>query len=78
MKRKQTNTETLEAFGLNLRQIRKEKKITQKQLALSSKIDIRQIGAIERGEINTGLINIMKIAKALQVHPNELLNLENK
>ncbi len=51
-------------------------KITQEQLELQSDISKNQIGNIERGEINTSIFTIKKIAEALNVHPRELLNFD--
>ncbi len=62
------------AFGKNLRLIRKEKGITQEQLAFDVGVELRQIGRIERGEINTGINSVFKIAKVLGVEPKELFD----
>ena len=59
-------------FGQRIRKIRQEKKISQEKLAFKAEMDRTYIGGIERGERNVSLINIIKIAKALEVAPKEL------
>ncbi len=54
-------------FGKNLKQLRKQKKLTQEKLAEYAGLDRTYIGGIERGERNISLINIEKIAKALDI-----------
>ncbi len=57
----------LKKFGFNLRKIRKEHHLTMMDLAFQSDIDYRQIGRIERGEINTTLLSILRISEVLQI-----------
>jgi len=59
-------------FGRRIREIRQDKKISQEKLAFKAEMDRTYIGGIERGERNVSLINITKIAKALEVAPKEL------
>lgn len=54
-------------FGKNLKQLRKKKNLTQEKLAEHAGLDRTYIGGIERGERNISLINIEKIAKALDI-----------
>lgn len=56
--------------------IRKKKGIVQEDLVERTGFDIRQIGNIERGISNTSISNLAAIAKALEVHPRELLDFE--
>ena len=60
-------------FGDNVRKIRKEKNLSQEQLSFKTDLHRTYIGMIERAEKNVTLINIEKIAKALEVHIIELL-----
>ncbi len=60
------------AFGAAIRAIRKEQGISQEALALKCGIDRSYFGAVERGERNVALANILKIANALQTPPAEL------
>lgn len=63
----------LVAFGEKVRQLRKEKGISQEELSFRADLHRTYIGMIERAEKNITLVNIEKIAKALGVHPSELL-----
>ncbi len=64
----------IKAFGSRIKEIRKEKGITQETLSFDTEIELRQIGRIERGEINTGIASVFKIAKALGVKPKDLFD----
>lgn len=55
----------LVAFGTAVRKIRKKKGISQEELAHRCGIDRSYMGAIERGEQNSGLLHLTKIAGAL-------------
>jgi transcriptional regulator with XRE-family HTH domain len=54
-------------FGENIRKIRLNRSLSQEMLANDANIPINQIGRIERGEINTSLGTLHKIANALEV-----------
>lgn len=60
-------------FGARLREIRKQKGLSQEALALNCELDRTYIGGVERGERNISLVNIYKIAAALDISPRELL-----
>ena len=59
-------------FGERVREIRKEKELSQEELAHKANLHRTYIGMIERAEKNITLVNIEKIANALQV---EIANL---
>ena len=59
-------------FGENLRRIRMEKNISQENLAFLSGMDRTYVSGIERGKRNVSLVNINKIALALNVEIKEL------
>jgi len=61
------HTSFLKAFGNNLRRVRKLKGFSQEKLAYESEIELRQIGRIERVEINTGIYSAAIIAETLKV-----------
>lgn len=63
----------LTAFGAAVRRTRKERGISQEALALKCEIDRSYMGAIERGEQNSGLLHIARIAKALNMKIAELM-----
>jgi len=70
----QLNTEILKIFGENVRKIRREKGLSQEELAFKASLHRTYIGMIERAEKNITLINIEKIANALEVNINKLIN----
>ena len=61
-------------FGERVREVRIEKGLSQEQLAHIADVHRTYIGMIERAEKNITLINIEKIAKALNVDIKELFN----
>lgn len=61
------NRELANKFGELIKQIRKEKGISQEELGFRSNVHRTYIGMIERGEKNITLENIEKIAKGLGV-----------
>lgn len=65
-------------LGENVRSLRIERQITQEQLAEICDLHRTYIGAIERGDRNVSLNNIVKIAHALNVTPSDLLQFESK
>ena len=60
------------AFGDALRQLRKERGISQEGLALKSGLNRGYYGDVERGERNVALANILKIADALELPASEI------
>ena len=61
------------AFGQLVRKHRKEKNISQEQLALLCNIDRSYMGRIERGEVNITLEKLYHLAKALEKDLSDLL-----
>lgn len=59
-------------FGTRVRELRSKKELSQEALALASGLDRTYIGSVERGERNISLVNIHKIAQALDVRIGEL------
>ena len=62
-------------FGNSVRKIRKEKNLSQEELAHKANLHRTYIGMIERAEKNITLLNIKKIADALEININELFYL---
>ncbi|MBN9521045.1 helix-turn-helix transcriptional regulator [bacterium] len=60
-------------FGRRVRQLRKQKGVSQEAFAHTIQIDRSYFGSIERGERNVSLENICRIAAGLEVAPAELL-----
>jgi transcriptional regulator with XRE-family HTH domain len=63
----------LTTFGTGVRRARKERGVSQEELALKCGIDRSYMGSIERGEQNSGLLHIARIAKALDMKVSELM-----
>lgn len=63
----------LQQFGDRVRTLRKDRGLSQEQLAERTGLHRTYIGGIERGERNVSLINIVRLAKALEVPPSDLL-----
>jgi transcriptional regulator with XRE-family HTH domain len=59
-------------FGDAIREIRKEQGVSQEGLALKSGLNRGYFGAVERGERNVSLANVLKIADALGVPASEI------
>ena len=64
--------EILRLFGERLRELRTERSLSQERLAELAGLDRNYIGQIERAERNVALVNIVRIAKALEIEPGEL------
>ncbi len=62
------------SFGSKVRELRKERDLSQEELSFKADLHRTYIGMIERAEKNITLINIEKIAKALEVDLNQLFN----
>jgi len=62
----------LRRFGARVRALRKARGLSQEALALNCDLDRSYVGGIERGERNIGLINVHRLAEALEVKPAEI------
>jgi transcriptional regulator with XRE-family HTH domain len=60
-------------FGEKVKFLRKEKNLSQEELAHLATIDRTYISDIEKGERNVSLVIIEKIAKSLEIETYELL-----
>jgi transcriptional regulator with XRE-family HTH domain len=69
-------TEILTAFGNRVREIRREKGMSQEELSFKAELHRTYIGMIERAEKNITLINIEKISNALKVNIKDLFDAE--
>lgn len=61
-------------FGKRVRELRKAKNLSQEGLSFKANLHRTYIGMIERAEKNITLVNIDKIAKALDVNIKELFD----
>ena len=66
------NNSLLIKFGQNVRKLRHIKGLSQERLAELSNLHRTYIGGVERGERNVALVNIVRLAHALDVDPAEL------
>ena len=60
-------------FGLNLRRLRKEARLSQEQLGQLASLHRTEIGLLERGARIPRIDTIIKLATALEVPANRLL-----
>ena len=68
------NKEILRLIGDNIIRLREDRGWSQEELAFRCGLHRTYIGAVERGERNVGVLNVLKIAKSLGVGPDELLS----
>jgi len=68
------NETYLKAFGIRLRDLRLEKKLSQNKLSILTDIPISQVGRIERGEVNPTLNTILLLSISLEIEPKDLLD----
>ncbi len=63
----------LKNVGETIRELRNRSDLSQEQLAHNSGLDRTYIGSVERGERNISVLNLKKIADALNVNTSDLL-----
>lgn len=61
------DTDNLQKFGARVRELREQNKLTQAELAEKAGYSTNFIGMIERGERNTKVANVFRLAMALGV-----------
>ena len=61
------------AYRAAVREARKQRKISQEQLAFDSKLDRSFLSQVECGRKQPSLVTIFQIAKALSMTPAQLL-----
>ncbi len=66
-------TDIRSRLGKKIKKIRQQKKMSQETLAFDSNIHRTYISDVERGVRNISIINIEKIAKALNVSLKQLI-----
>ncbi len=64
--------ELKEVFGKRIKQLRKAKGLTQKELGIKADMEYQYLGAIERGEKNPSLGFIGKLAVGLELNTYQL------
>ncbi len=63
----------LREFGAHVKALRLQKKLSQEALALRAELDRTYISGIERGKRNVSVLNLFKIASALELPASQLL-----
>lgn len=63
----------LQRFGARVREERERLGISQEELANRAGLHRTYVGGVERGERNLGLLNLIRIARALSVPDSVLL-----
>lgn len=66
----------LEKIGNRIRELRLDADLSQEKLSFACDLDRTYIGSVERGERNISVINLRKIAQALNIEVSALLNVE--
>lgn len=59
--------------GENIRNLRKARGLTRSRLAVLADVDERYLGSIERGDGNPTVAVVGRLARALKIHPRDLL-----
>ena len=69
-----TNSErsVMKKFGAKIRYEREKIELSQEKLAQHAKVHRNYVGAVERGEQNIALVNILKISRALKKTISEI------
>lgn len=62
-------------LGKKIKKYRNKAGLSQLKLALSSNISRTQISRLENGEISTSVLTLLRVAKALQLDKEQLLDL---
>lgn len=73
MPTKPQQCQLLAIFSDNVRRLRRERKLSQEELAELAGVHRTYIGMLERREKNVTIYNIERIANALDVSPDSLL-----
>ena len=68
------NNRAIKNFGARIKKLRKQQKLTQKQLAFEIGISDIQIRRIEKGEINTSLSVIVGLSEVFGISMKELFD----
>lgn len=66
----------LRAFGQRVVQLRRTRELSQQALADAAGIDPTYLSGVEQGRRNLGLINICKLARAMDVSPSVFFQAE--
>jgi transcriptional regulator with XRE-family HTH domain len=62
-----SDEEVMRRFGARLREVRERAKVSQEKLAELAGLHRTYVSSVERGQRNISLVNIAKLASALEV-----------
>jgi transcriptional regulator with XRE-family HTH domain len=65
-------SQDLDALGEAIREARKARGLSQEALALAAGVDRAFMSALERGQRNVTMTNLLKVCRALDKRPSEL------
>jgi transcriptional regulator with XRE-family HTH domain len=68
------NEKILTNIGDKIKKIRKEKKMTQYELAIRCEFEKASMSRLEAGKTNATILTLQKVSKALEVPLTELFN----
>lgn len=68
-----TEAKTLATFGRSIRRLRKQRRMSQEDLAVAAKLSRNYISDIERGVRNPSLLAVIGIARALRLPLGDVL-----
>ncbi len=68
--------ELLNKLGEQIAKIRKKKKLSYRKVSYRCNLDYSKISKIEKGEVNITFVTLIELAKGLEVHPKELLDID--
>ena len=71
--KRHSREDVLQRFGTTLRELRLDARLSQEELAAKAGLDRTYVGGVERGERNIALVNICRLAGALDVPSSKLL-----
>ena len=69
---KSSDQDIIAVFGQRVRMLRKARKLSQETFADLAGLHRSYMGGVERGERNVSLVNIQKIADALEISVDQL------
>ncbi len=72
------NIELQKKFGKRLRYLRRDRDLTQEQLAELIDLSVNAISLLERGRTSPSFETLVKLAKALNVDVGELLKFDER
>ncbi len=72
------NIELQKNFGKRLRYLRRDRDLTQEQLAELIDLSVNAISLLERGRTSPSFETLVKLAKALNVDVGELLKFDER